>query len=77
MQYYRDEPALTDSGAIVEFFASDNSVLFTIKKKQKTGKAAANGRKDTETIVSLKYLNNFWSTFEMTLINCETNLILT
>ena len=28
-------------------------------------------------MVSLKYLSNFWVTFEMPLINCEANLILT
>ena len=28
-------------------------------------------------MVPLKYLNKFWRTFEMPLINCEVNLILT
>ena len=28
-------------------------------------------------MVPLKYLSNFWRTFEMPLINCEINLILT
>ena len=28
-------------------------------------------------MVSLKYLSNFWRTFEMPLINCEIDLILT
>ena len=28
-------------------------------------------------MVPLKYLNNFWRTLEMPLINCEVNLILT
>ena len=28
-------------------------------------------------MVLLKYLSNFWRTFEMPLINCEANLILT
>ena len=28
-------------------------------------------------MVPLKYLSNFWRTFKMPLINCETNLILT
>ena len=32
--------------------------------------------KDVEVIVSLKYLSNFWRTLEITLINCEINLIL-
>ena len=28
-------------------------------------------------MVSLKYLSNFWRTLQMSLINCEINLILT
>ena len=28
-------------------------------------------------MVPLKYLSNFWRTFEMLLINCELNLIVT
>ena len=32
---------------------------------------------NVEIIVPLKYLNNFWGTLEMPLINCEVNLILT
>ena len=33
--------------------------------------------KDVEIIVPFKYLSNFWRTFEMPVINCEANLILT
>ena len=32
---------------------------------------------DIENSIPLKYLNNFWRTLEMPLINCEVNLILT
>ena len=51
----------------------------SIKSKMKiTGKTPADGiTKDFEIIVSLKYLSNFWRTLEMSLINCEVNLILT
>ena len=38
---------------------------------------AASNTKDVEIIVPLKYLDNFWRTLEMPLINCEVNLILT
>ena len=31
---------------------------------------------NAEIAVSLKYLSNFWRTLEMSLVNCETNLIL-
>ena len=76
-QYYRDGPALSVADAITDFSAADNSASFKFKQKI-TGKAdAANGRKDVEIIVSLKYLSTFWRTFEMPLINFEINLILT
>ena len=43
-----------------------------------TGKTPAAGNtKDVDIIVPLEYLSNFWRTFEMPLINCEVNLILT
>ena len=66
-QYYRDEPnnSLADS----ESFKSK------IKIKGKT--PAADNEKDVEIMVPLKYLSNFWRTLEMSLINCEVNLILT
>ena len=66
-QYYKDDPNdnLTDS----ESFKS---------KVKITGKTPNNGNtKDIEIIVPLTYLSNFWRTFEMPLINCEVNLILT
>ena len=75
-QYYRDEPALNNAGAIDNFHAADNSVSFKFNEKI-TGKTAHGGTKDVEEMVQLKYLNNFWRTLEMALINCEIYLILT
>ena len=65
-QYFRDEPDddLEDS----ESFKSKIKI---------TGKTPNDGNeKDVEIMVPLKYLSNFWRTFEMPLINCEFNLIL-
>ena len=75
-QYYRDELA-TDAGAIANFHASNNTDSFKFKQKVKGKTANANGEKDVEIMVSLKYLSNFWRTLEMSIINCEINLILT
>ena len=66
-QYYRDEPNynLADS----ESFKSKTKI---------TGKTPNNGNeKDVEIMVPLKYLSNIGRTLEMSLINCEVNLILT
>ena len=35
------------------------------------------GKNETEIVVPLKHLNNFWRTFNIPLIQCETELILT
>ena len=66
-QYYKDDP----NGNITQ----SESFKFKIKITGKT--PAAGNTKDLEIIVPLKYLNNFWRTLEMPLINCEVNLILT
>ena len=66
-QYYRDEP--NDNLVDSESFKSKIKI---------TGETpAAGNEKDVETMVSLKYLGNFWRTLEMPLINCKVNLILT
>ena len=55
-----------------------NNVTDSFNFKAKiTGQTEDDGTKDVEIMVSLKYLSNFWRTLEMTLINCEVNLILT
>ena len=66
-QYFRDEPDddLEDS----ESFKSKIKI---------TGKTPNDdNKKDVEIMFPLKYLSNFWRTLEMSLINCEVNLILT
>ena len=64
---YKDEPNNN--------LADSESFKFKVKI---TGKSpAADNEKDVEIMVPLKYLNNFWRTLELPLINCEVNLILT
>ena len=72
-RYYRDEPALTDAGTVVNF--PGNSASFKFKLKI-TGSTEDDGTKNVEIMVPLKYLSNIWITLEMSLINCEINLIL-
>ena len=42
-----------------------------------TGQTGNNGTKVVEIMVPLKYISNFWRTLEMSLTDCEINLILT
>ena len=66
-QYYKDDP--NNNRTDTELFKS---------KVKITGKTPNDGNtKVVEIIVPLKYLSNFRRTFEMPLINCEVNLILT
>ena len=73
-QYYRDEPALNDTGAIDDFPGNSASLKF---KQDIIGKIIIGGTKDVEVMVPLKYLSNFWRTLQILLINCKNNLILT
>ena len=54
-QYYRDEPALTNAGAIANFDAADNTALFEFKQKI-TGVTGDDGTTNVEIIVPLKHL---------------------
>ena len=54
-----------------------NSESFRFKMKITTKTPADGNVKDVKISVPLKYLRNFWRTIEMSLINCEINLILT
>ena len=76
-QYCKDIPVVNNDVNTVEF-NGDNATDSFILKAKITGQADNSGRIDNfETMVPLKYFSNFWRTFEMTLINCEINLILT
>ena len=72
-QYYRDQPALDDNGNIIDFSTDNNSASFKFKQKR-TEQVGNGGTKDVEIMVPLKYLNNFWRSLEMPLINCEISL---
>ena len=68
---------MDNNGNIVDFTtANHNSKSFKYKQKI-TGATGDNGTKNVEIMVPIKHLSNFWRTLEMTLINCEFNLILT
>ena len=73
-QYYRDEPALNDAGAVANFPGNSASLKF---KQEMTGSTGDDVTKNFEIMVPLKYLSSFWRTLEMPLINCDINLILT
>ena len=73
-QYYRDESALNDAGAVANFPGSSTSFWF---KQKITGSIGNDGTKNVEKMVLLKYWSNFCRTLELPLINCEINPFLT
>ena len=81
-KYCKDIPAVDDDGDIVDFNGANATGSVNFKAKI-TGQTAANdnngnisGRVNVEIMVPLKYLINFWRTLEMSLIDCEIELIL-
>ena len=80
-QYCKEIPAVDNNGAIVNFNGANATDSFNFKTKITSKTAADNnngniaGRVDVEIMVPLKYLINFWRTLEMSLINCELELI--
>ena len=77
-------PAVNNNGNIVDFNGANATDSFNFKTKitgynnnradNNRGKIA--GRINVETMLSLKYLSNFWRALEMPLTNCEIELIL-
>ena len=75
-QYSKDITAVDNNNAIVNFTNNNLTDSFNFKVKM-TCQTGNNGTQNVELMVPLKYLSNFWRTLEMTLINCEVNLMLT
>ena len=74
-QYCKDIPA-DNKNAIVNFAENNLTNSFNFKAKM-TGQTGDNETKNVEIMVPLKYLSNLWRTLEISLINCEINIILT
>ena len=75
-QYCKEIPAVNNAGNIVESNGANATDSFNFKTKI-TGQTNDDGIINVEIMVPLKYLSNFWRTLEMSLINCEVELILT
>ena len=56
---YRNEPALTDAGALDNIPGNSVSLKFQKKKKEKTDSTEDDNTKNVEIMVPLKYLRNF------------------
>ena len=64
-----------NAGGFIDFpDAANNSSSFSFKQKL-IGQRKNDATKVVEINVPLKYLGNFWRTFEMSLINCEIKVL--
>ena len=76
-QCCKEIQAVNDNGDIVNFDGANETDSFKFKTKI-TGQTDNNVRIDNvEIMIPLKYLSNFWRTLEISVINCEIELILT
>ena len=60
--YYRDEPSNR---------LSSNSKSFNIDSDEEGYDANKVGKNETEVVIPLKHLSNFWKSLNILLINCE------
>ena len=76
-QFKRDEPPINDPGSTLNV-SLDNSTSFKYKESLlgKATDADGNDRslKNTNIVVPLRYLSNFFRSLEMPLINCKIHL---
>ena len=76
--YYRDEPSdpLSSSPKSFEYKTSITSNTYNVGDGEDAYNAGKVGKNETEVVIPLRHLSNFWRTLTIPLINCETELIL-
>ena len=77
--YYRDEPSnpLSSNSKSFKYKASITGNTYIIGDGEENYDANKVGKNETEVVIQLKYLSNFWSSLKIPLINCQIELILT
>ena len=73
-QYYRDLLALDNTGAFIDFTEANVTDSFNLKVNI-AAQTGDNSKNSFEVKGPLKSLLNFLRTFELSSINCETDLI--
>ena len=77
--YYRDKPSnhLSSNSESFKYKTSITGNSYNVGAGEAVYDANKVGKNETEIIVPLKHLSNFWRTWNIPLINCETELIFT
>ena len=77
--YYRHEPndPLSSNSESLKYKTSIQGNTYNIGAGEEGYDANKVGKNETEVVIPLKHLNNFWWSLIIPLINCEVELILT
>ena len=77
--YYRDEPSnpLPSNSKSFKYNTSITGNTYNLGAGEAGYDINRVGKNETEIVVPLKYLKNFWRTLNIPSINCEIELILT
>ena len=77
--YYRDEPVdpLSSDSESSKYKTSITGNTYNINVSEAGYDENKVGKNETEVVIPLKHLSNFWKSLNIPLINCEVELILT
>ena len=77
--YYSDEPSdlLSSDSESFKYKTSITGNTYNVGVGEACYDAIKVGKNETEVVIPLKHLRNFWRTLNIPLINCEVELILT
>ena len=77
--YYRDEPSnlLSSKSESFKYKTSITWNTYNVGDGEEGYDANKVDKKETEVVIPLKQLSNFWKSLNIPLINCEVDLILT
>ena len=76
--YYRDEPSkpLSPNSESFKYKARITENTYNVGVSEEGYDPNNVGKNETEVVIPLKHLSNFWKTLNIPLINCEVELIL-
>ena len=77
--YYRDEPSnpLSSNSESFKYKTGITGNTYNVGDDEEGYDANKVGKNETEVVIPLKHLSNFWRSLNIPLINCEVELILT
>ena len=77
--YYRDEPSdpLSSDSEFFKYKTNIAGNTYDVGVGEEGYGANKVGKNETEVVIPLNYLSNFWRSLNIALINCEVELILT